>query len=266
MASGPDHIFEFRAAVEKNRQIFSLQHAYAHFAFFGICEGFESIGKRLQIGRDRNSKSHVSLVPFVLLMERQSMNAFELLSTYRSYEAWVLIRPALEAALYMGKWVDDPENAAIWSTREDRRTEYIKTFTGKALVSQSLPRAPEINAVLTRLNDEFMHANEPYYTRHITAERLSEDEIFLGVEYFDTEEDVEPHALAFLHLLAVLRDSVESMLATLLTGTGPYTAQAPKLATELASRASQLRIRDAKSEKTLRELGLWFVVPGLPNP
>ena len=98
MTSGASHVLEFRATIEKNRQIFSLQHSYAHFAFFGLCEAFEVVGKRLQTGRDKNSKTRQSFIPFVLLMERQAMNAFEALSSYRSYEAWVLIRPALEAA------------------------------------------------------------------------------------------------------------------------------------------------------------------------
>ncbi len=259
MPSKPERFLDFRATIEKNRQVFSLQHSYAYFVFFHLCGAFDSIGKRLQTGRDRNSKTHVSLLPFALLMERQCMNAFEALSSHRSYEAWVLIRPGLEAALHMGKWVDDPENAAVWSARETRRTEYIRTFSGKGLVSTSLPRAAEICAVLARLNDEFIHMNEPYYTRHMTAKPLPDAEIFLGLDYFDADDDIEPHTLAFLHLVAVLIDSVDSMLATLLTNTGPHIPQAPSVGRDLADRTSRLRSLDARHERTLRELGLWFV-------
>jgi len=159
----------------------------------------------------------------------------------------------------MGKWVDDPENAAVWSARETRRTEYIRTFSGKGLVSTSLPRAAEICAVLARLNDEFIHMNEPYYTRHITAKPLPDAAIFLGLDYFDADDDIEPHTLAFLHLVAVLIDSVDSMLATLLTNTGPHIPQAPSVGRDLADRTSRLRSLDARHERTLRELGLWFV-------
>ncbi len=226
MPSKPERFLDFRATIEKNRQVFSLQHSYAYFAFFHLCGAFDSIGKRLQTGRDGNSKTHVSLLPFALLMERQCMNAFEALSSHRSYEAWVLIRPGLEAALHMGKWVDDPENAAV---------------------------------VLARLNDEFIHMNEPYYTRHITAKPLPDAAIFLGLDYFDADDDIEPHTLAFLHLVAVLIDSVDSMLATLLTNTGPHIPQAPSVGRDLADRTSRLRSLDARHERTLRELGLWFV-------
>ena len=259
MASGPERVLEFRDTIEKNRQVFLLQHSYAYFAFVGLCEGFDPIGRRLQTGRDRNSKTRPSFIPFVLLMERQAMNAFEALSSYRSYEAWVLIRPALEAALYMGKWEDDPENAAIWNAREQRRTEYIKAFTGKGLMSTSLPRAADISAVLARLNDEFIHANEPYYSRHTIAQRITDKELFLGLDFFDIEEDMEAHALAFLHLVAVLIDSVDAMLASVLTNTGAHVALAPRLGRELADRTSRVRAENERHERILRELGLWFV-------
>jgi hypothetical protein len=132
MASGVDQVLGFQAAIEKNRLIFLLQHAYAYFAFFGLCEALDCVARRLQTGRDANGKSHVSLLPFLLIVQRQAMNAFEALSTCRSYEAWVTLRPAIEAALVMRKWIENPQNAAIWSARETRKTEYIKTFSGKA--------------------------------------------------------------------------------------------------------------------------------------
>jgi hypothetical protein len=259
MESGADRVLEFRARIEKNRQVFMLQHAYAYYAFFGLLEAFDSIGRRIQTGRDSNSKTWASAIPLVLLMERQAMNAFEALASYRLYEAWVLIRPALESALYLGKWEDDPDHAAIWSARAERRTEYIKAFTGKGLVSQSLPRAAEIIQVLAHLNDEFVHANEPYYERHIVTKHLPDDTLFVGVDFFDADEDIEPHALAFLHLVAVLIDSVDSMFATALPNTMPHIPQAPRIGRELAERTSRLRAANDRHEKVLRELGLWFV-------
>lgn len=251
-------VLNFHGAIEKNRTVYALEHSYGYYAFFGLYEMFDRAGQRLQTGRDANGRSHVSLLPFLLLMLRQCMNAFEALSSCRSYEAWVSLRPAIESALIMGKWVDDPDNAAIWGDRVGRKTEYIKTFSGKGLISTSLPRAVEIKEVLDRLNDEFVHANEPYYDRHVSAEPLKKENVFLRVDYFDTDEEVQTHTLAFLHLVAVLVDSVDSMLAKILPTTGEHRPNAPRLAVELASRASRLRSSGAVPERVLRELGLWF--------
>ena len=213
MTSGHDQVFGFRAAIERNRQTFILQHAFALHAFFVLCERFDRAGRRLQTGRNKNGKSLISLAPFLLLAQRQSINGFEEFSTFRSYDGWMLLRPAVEAGLIMGKWVDNPENAAIWSARVTRRTEYIKTFTGKGLISEHLPRASEIKSVLDRLNDEFVHANEPYYHRHTRVEEAGPDQVSLRVDYFDNDSDAESHTVGFLHLIAVLIDSVDAMLA-----------------------------------------------------
>lgn len=260
MTSGTEQVLCFRAAIEKNRQIFSLQHPYAYFAFFGVCEALDRVGRRLQVGGDVNGKSHVSLIPFLLIIQRQAMSAFESLSSCRSYEAWVLLRPALEAALIMGKWVDNPDNALIWSERVTRKTEYIKTFSGKGLISTSLPRAVEFRAVMDRLNDEFVHANEPYFTRHTNAEGLLGGDIFLRLEFFDESDDVEPHALAFLHLTLLMADALDQMLAVTLPTTGAHRPLIVDLESTLGEGAARSRALGSSHAKTLDELGLWLAV------
>lgn len=256
MADGADQVLSFHAAVAKNRQIFLLQYPFAHFAFFGLVEYADRIGRRLQVGRDANGKTHVSLIPFLLLLQRQAMNAFDALASCRSYEAWVLFRPALESALIMGKWVDDKENAAIWSARHARKTEYIKAYSGKGLISVSLPGADRFHGVLTRLNDEFVHANEPYYDRHTSLTNLADGDLYLRVDFFDDGEDVEAHATALLHLLATILDAVDSMLARTLPATGEHAAVAPRLSEELKARAGRLA-RSDRHRAALTDLGLW---------
>lgn len=81
MPDGEIKLLEYRAAIQQNREIFLLQRAYAFHAFAGVMDYFDSIGQRTQIGRDVNGKSHVGLIPFILLAQRQAMNAFEVLST-----------------------------------------------------------------------------------------------------------------------------------------------------------------------------------------
>lgn len=258
MGDGENHVLGFRAAIERNRQIFSLQRPYAYFAFFGICELFQKIGRRLQTGRDTNGKPHVGLLPFLLIIQRQAMSAFETLATCRSYEAWVPARAGLESALTMGKWVDDPENAAIWDSRHTRKKEYIKTFSGQGIVSISLPRSADIRGVLDRLNDEFVHANEPYYSRHTTAEPLPDGNIFLRLEFFDDDDDREAHSLAFLHLMALIADSLDAMLANKLPETGAHKPSLDRVKEALREHASRIRDVDPAHDTTLSQLGLWL--------
>ena len=259
--SGEDHVLGFRGAVERNRATFALQHAFAFHAFFGLCECIDGAGRRVQTGRNAAGKSLVSLLPFLLLAQRQAMNSFETLTTFRSYDAWMLLRPGIESVLIMGKWIDDPENAAIWGSRATRKTEYIKTFSGKGLISLALPRAAELKAVLDRLNDEFVHANEPYYHRHTTLQNAGPDHVYLGVDFFDGTEDAEIHTVAFLHLVAAMVDSMDEMLARVLPTTGPHVACAPRLRATLAERALRL-LRDVpQAPAVLAQLGLWPVPP-----
>jgi hypothetical protein len=256
MNDGADKVLEFRAAIETNRQIFSLQYPYAYFAFFGVCEMLEAVARRLETGRNANGKTLVSLLPFAMLVSRQAMSAFEALSSFRSYEAWVLLRPAIEATLIMGKWVDDPANADIWSNRHTRKTEYVRTYTGKWIVSDSLPRAAELRAVMDKINDEYVHANEPYYAKHLNATALADERILVRLEFFDERLDAEPNALAFLHLVAVVADSLDEMLAMTLPTTGPHRPGLPKLRSALSPHVASCRAQ-GRSTHILSEYGLW---------
>lgn len=185
------------------------------------------------------------------------MNAFEALASCRSYEAWMLLRPALEATLIIGKWVDNPENAALWRARETRKKEYSATYSGKGMISSSLPRSAEIRSVLGRLNDEFVHTNVAYYSRHTNAVPLPGGDIFLRLEFFDEGEDTDAHACAFLHLLAVLTDSLDQLFAVTLPSTGAARPVLPALENEIGKRAAALRGSNTVHVATLVELGLW---------
>jgi hypothetical protein len=257
MTTGEDQVFGFRGAIERNRATFALQHAFAFHAFFGLCECLDRAGRRLQTGRNVDGKSLVSLIPFLALAQRQAMNAFEAFATFRSYDGWILFRPAIEAALIMGKWVDDTENAAIWSAREIRKTEYIKNFSGKGLVSRALPRAADLKVVLDRLNDEFVHANEPYYHRHTSVQDAGPGHVNVRVEFFDSKDDGEVHVVAFLHFVAIIADAIDEMLATALPSTGPHIAAAPQLRSELRDRVDRLRSSSPEAGAVLDRLSMW---------
>ena len=110
---------------------------------------------------------------------------------------------------------------------------------------------------MDRLNDEFVHTNEPYYTRHKNAEGLPGGDIFLRLEFFDETEDVKSHALAFLHLTLLIADALDQMLAVTLPATGAHKPLILDLERTLGERVAQCRAVGHSHEKTLDELGLW---------
>lgn len=112
-------LLENHARLVYNREVFLANCRFGLHGFTRIDENFGLLGGMLTQRRDKAGFSHVSLVPFILVMQRQVYAAFELISTYQSFQAWVLLRPCLESALIMGKWVDDPAFAGVWQRRND---------------------------------------------------------------------------------------------------------------------------------------------------
>src|SRR5580704_9519872 len=112
---------EYRMALAYNRDVFSVEHSDLLTDFVGVDGNFPALIELLSTRRDCNGKSHVSLVPLTFLLRRQGHTAFDLLSADQSYQAWLLLRPGIEAVLIIGKWVDDPRNATIWQNRDKDR-------------------------------------------------------------------------------------------------------------------------------------------------
>ncbi len=112
----------------------------------------------------------------------------------------------------MGKWVDDKVNAAIWKNRASDRNAYKDAYTGKALRSMALPRSADIQGVLSRINDDFMHLNPSYFSRHRELRPAGESDYHLILQYFDNSVDHQAHTYALLHLLGVVAASASGLL------------------------------------------------------
>jgi hypothetical protein len=97
MAQQPERnaILEYRNAIDANRTLFLLNHAWALDAFSIIDAGFIRLVELLCTYRRPEGKSRVSFVPFLLLMQRQARSSFERLSSFQSYDAWVYCAPVL---------------------------------------------------------------------------------------------------------------------------------------------------------------------------
>lgn len=252
-----EDILEYRAALQLNREVFLLNYPYFFYAFRGIDANFLKIVNIVAHQRDNHGHAHVSFVPFLLLMQRQARHAFEALCSHQAYGAWVLVRPAIEAALMIGKWVDSPRNAGIWKNRLEDPKAYQKAYSGKKLRSRSLPRSDSIQRVLSMINDRYVHANPEYYYRHVVAEHLDEAHFGLLLNYFDDDVEVKGHAFAFLHLLILIQDSMLEMLRTLFPSAKQESMGLSEFEKELSTKAREhlQEVPDARS--VIEEFGLW---------
>jgi hypothetical protein len=251
-------ILEYRAATLRNREVFLLNYAYAFHAFDFIDQRFTPLLLAVGTQRGKDGQSRVGLVPFLAIAQRQARGAFDLLSFHQSYQAWILLRVCLEVTLIIGKWMDDPEHANTWARREEEPKRYRKEFSGESLRSKSLPRSAEIQTVLKRINDEFLHPNPSYYRRHFETKPLDDRHLAFIINYFDSPEQTEGHALAILHLLVLIQDSLIDMLKglypTLDAAQSPGSKQLQK---ELGPRAKAFCLEHSELHSILLELGLW---------
>ena len=259
MAQQPElnAILEYRGAIEGNRTIFLLNHPWAFNTFSAIDMGFGWLVELLGKHRGPEGKSRVSFIPFLLLMQRQARSSFERLSSLQSYEAWVLLRPCLESALILGKWTDDVNFAKVWENRATDRDAFRIEYSGRKLRSKSLPRSDELQRVLSRINDDFMHANSAYYTRHTTVEPAEENNVRILVNYFDTALDNEAHTLALLHLLAVVEELVLALFTAIFGELSIKTMGLSSFEKAGEQRVRDLLARSPRHEAVLQELGLW---------
>lgn len=175
--------------------------------------GFTELARTLQVGRDANDKTHVSLAPLLMTLQRQSIVALDALSSMQAYQAWVLVRPGLEGALYTGKWMEDAANFHIWDRRFEDPERYRQAYSGRALRSTSLPRSAELQGALRAINDSFAHPNQDYYLRHVGVAELEDGNIELKLYFFDGDSFYWASVLSLLHLLIVTQDSLARMFA-----------------------------------------------------
>jgi hypothetical protein len=259
--SGKVEILEYRSVLSYNRETFLIKYPFAVADFERIDRNFSDIAQPLHSGRDRHEHSHAGLLPSFLLMQRQCRSAFQSLSSFQSYEAWLLLRPAIESALICGKWIDDPKNARIWADRRAKPKPYRKEYRGTALQSRSLPLSREIQAVLAKINDDFVHPNPEYYQRHLSLQPLDDRYVGVTLGYFDDEPQAEASVYSlFLLILTVqgaLRDMLGSYFPTLNSldlGHGPFAAEYEPRVTALAK--THPSVHD-----TLKNLGLWGLRP-----
>lgn len=252
-----DEILHYRAALAYNTEVFLIEQGALVKAFGAVDENFASLLNPVTSLRDSAGHSHVSLAPFLLLLQRQARAAFQLFSVDQSYQGWLLARPGVESALIIGKWVDDPTNARIWQERKNDRDAYRKAYSGKALRSNSLVNSALLQIVLSRINDDFVHANPDYYGRHLQARPDDPGFVSFVLNYFDDDVAQEAHVLAFLHLLLLIQEDLAALLGRLFSIAVVLPNRLKVLEQTLAGKVTALVARFPEAAGILKDLGGW---------
>lgn len=251
-----DHLREFRAALQNNRNLFLKAFPWADSNVLRLLHRADEVLHFLQTAIDASGKTQFSMVPMLMLLERQIIAAYELFSSFRSFQGWLLFRPGIEAILVTGVWLDDRRMVEIWRNRQRNHREYLKNYSGKKLESASLPNSQRIRAVLSRINDDFPHPNADYSARHLVISPIDTKDFLLTIDYFDDANVAEANLLSFLMASAVVIDSFAQMVARIFVAS-PVQPVAPEIGSELGPHCLKLIKRDEAASDVLRRLGLW---------
>jgi hypothetical protein len=256
---------EYLAARETNRQIASEAMPYLTKVFDTSLSAMDRLGLQFATYKDRNGKSHVSLVPFFLIFQRQVTAAFDALSANQAYIAWTVVRSGIESVLIMGKWVEDKANADIWQNRTQNKKAYRAAYEGPALRSKALPNSERIQIALSKINDHFLHPNPSYYFRHLEFNELNSKDVELVLNFFDDSDDVAVGILGVLHLVILAQDSVSRMLDDLFPE-APFVDVGLSSFEEQSLDWARSASRTAYGLNMLVELGAWPAHVLRPSP
>ncbi len=210
-------IIEHHARLVQAREAFLLNHkatimAVGH-ANSVLHDIMIAVGN--QARHDRNLRD--AIVVALSVMRRESTHALDAISQHEFHQAWFVMRPAVEAALVVGKWLDDFSFFTLWrSTNRSKaqQQDCNRAFMGKGLVSQSLPNAERIRLALKTINDKFSHWNLAHLLQTAELKKDASGLEGIFVRWGDDSESLKPHAYAFVHLLALVVESTASMLLT----------------------------------------------------
>ena len=258
--SPTDDILRHRAAISQNRETFLLNYRMEFAAFDQFDKIFGHFAASLGSGGAPHQKGDSQLVPFLPIMQRSARSAFDHLAAYQSCQAWIALRPFVESSLIMGKWIDDPQNAAIWINRnagKNARKQYQDAYTGDSLRSQHLPVSDPIRQVLSRIGDEFLQTDLRYYTHAITFTEFNSRQAALRMDAMDDAGDHRAHLYAFLHLIWFVMHSVGRMFEGKYGAKPDFRVDLGKIEQEFTPTVVAIARQNEVHRNVLTQLGLW---------
>jgi hypothetical protein len=249
-------ILKYRSSLAYNREVFLIEHGAMMKAFDQIDQNFIELVEFPQKMRDVKGKSYPSLIPFLLLFQRQSRAAFESCAVFQAYQAWVLLRPGVEALLIVGKFIDDRKFVTIWQNRKQDPEAYRRAFSGRNLRSTHLASSDKFQKVLSRINDDFVHANVEYLSRHLGVNTADREYTTIGFDYFDRDESQEANVLALLHLVLIMQASLAALFAKLFGTDVMLKAGPERFLGDFGHKIASLASRSHEAKAIFGDLGL----------
>lgn len=218
---------DYNAAVRFNRDTFLQNYGEEVFSFDYTYKRLNDIALLVSSKRDDQGNSRAGLVPLMMIILRQSINAFDCLTRYQIYDSWLIFRPALESMLVIGKFLDDFKNAELWRKKREiytnrnrspedkkRHRRYNEEFEVKGLTPKSLPYGERFRQLLSRINDEFVHTNYDYLMRNLTLQPIDTKRFRVEIVYTGAPDTaLEAHLYSFLHMYGLMVTSLGKGLA-----------------------------------------------------
>jgi len=251
----------YSSKVKYNREVFLLNYGKEIRIFEENNLLLHGLGELIAAKKKGDDgRLYINLLPLVLIIERQAIIAFDCISRYQSYAAWMIFRPALESLLFIGKFIDDPKNAKIWKCKEENFNEYLERFQGKALISKSLPHAEEYQRLLSKINDEYVHANYVYFEKNSIVRPFDSEKFYLNFQYIDDDFLEHKSSLfSFLHTYRLMVVSLGKALALKFEGENIVNIEFEGMEKELKQNVIELIKERPDLRKKCRIYGFWDV-------
>jgi len=252
-----DELLEYRSVMYRNSEVFLFNYKEEFAAFGVIVDYLNSFLAVVSTQHMNNGKSLVGFIPHLSIIHRQYLNSFQNFATFQSYQGWVLLRPAIESILIMGKWLDDRDNFEVWKKHEQDWKSYNSVYSGKNLASKSLSNSDLIQSVLKKLNDKFMHANPSYYNRHSSIQQVDAENYHLWTSFFDDQKEHQVHLYAYLHFTIFMLHSAGMMFQPLFSVNEKFKVDLSKFQRVFENKVRAIANESLVNHSVLLELGLW---------
>jgi len=149
---------------------------------------------------------------FWIAANRQLRNAFAAALRRMSYDAMLIVRPALECTVFAYRIFEDPDLLKVWADKREEPAAYAKHFRREP-IPPTMPHASEFRKFIDRANEYASHPNLNYFSG---SAEFGENVIHMN--YFDRKNDRAYYLQVFtlllyaMRILEVMRKTLESRL------------------------------------------------------
>lgn len=249
---------EYSSKLAYNREVFLIHYGEELAMFEESNMLLENLKLFISKTKDKEGHSHVSLLSFIGVIKRQATIAFDRITQYQSFTAWIIFRPALESVLIIGKLIDDPNISEIWRNRKDNKRKFKEEFTGKGLISKCLPQAKEFRNLLTKINDEFVHSNWNYLRKNYQTRQVGNGSTEYKIPYIDRNFlEHRAYLYSFLNIYRLMIVSLGKALVAKFGNEKELQIDYDKMKMVLEPKVMKLAEEHPNLREILTVFGLW---------